>query len=71
VIGEEKCCSFRTIEIAVIDGGSGGGGDSDRNNTLKYKNLSIEIQRMWYMKCVIMPLTIGVTGIETKRLKEP
>jgi len=25
---------------------------------------------MWKLKCVIIPLTIGTTGIVTKRLKE-
>jgi len=30
----------------------------------------IEIQRMWNMKCVIRPATIGANGIVTKGLKE-
>jgi hypothetical protein len=36
---------------------------------LKYENLSIEIQRMWNMKCVVMPVITGATGIVTKGLK--
>jgi hypothetical protein len=50
---------------------------SDRNviqkeseEKLKYKNLSIEIQRMWNMKCVVIPVIIGATGIVTRRLKK-
>jgi hypothetical protein len=30
---------------------------------LKYKNLSIEIQNMWNMKCFVIPVIIGATGI--------
>jgi hypothetical protein len=49
---------------------------SDRNviqkeseKKLKYKNLSIEIHLMWKMKCFVIPVIIGATGIATKGLK--
>jgi hypothetical protein len=49
----------------------------DRNATqkeaekkLKYKSLCIEIQRMWNMKCMIMLLVTGATGIVTEGLKK-
>jgi hypothetical protein len=37
---------------------------------LTYKNLSIEIQRMWNMKCFVIPVMIGATDIVTKGLKK-
>jgi hypothetical protein len=50
---------------------------SDRNeiqkaseNKLKYKNLSIEVRRMWNMKCFVIRVITGITGIVNKRLKK-
>jgi hypothetical protein len=37
---------------------------------LKYKNLSIEIQRIWNMKCFVTPVIIGATGIVSKSLQK-
>jgi fructose-1,6-bisphosphatase/sedoheptulose 1,7-bisphosphatase-like protein len=37
---------------------------------LRYKNLSIEIQRMWNMKCFVTPVIIGATGIVSKSLQK-
>jgi hypothetical protein len=37
---------------------------------LKYKNLSIDIQRMWNMKCFVIPVIIGATGIVSKILQK-
>jgi hypothetical protein len=34
------------------------------------KNLSIRIQRMWNMKCLVIPVAIGATGIVIKGLKK-
>jgi hypothetical protein len=41
----------------------------ESENKLKYKNLSIEIQRMWNMKCFVITVIIGATGIVTRGLK--
>jgi len=37
---------------------------------LKYKSLCIEIQRMWNLKCTIIPVITGATGIVTRSLKK-
>jgi hypothetical protein len=37
---------------------------------LKYNNLSIEIQRLWNIKCFVIPVITGATGIVTKGLKK-
>ena len=37
---------------------------------LKYKSLWIDMQRMWNMKCKIIPVTNGVAGIVTNGLKK-
>jgi hypothetical protein len=37
---------------------------------LKYKNISIQIQRMWNMKCFVIPVIIGATGIVSKSLQK-
>jgi hypothetical protein len=36
---------------------------------LKYRTVSLEIQRMWNVKCFVIPVTIGSTGIVTEGLK--
>ena len=41
----------------------------EAENKLKYKSLCIEIQRMWNMKCTIIPVVNGATGTVTKGLK--
>ena len=37
---------------------------------LKYKSLCIEMQRMWNLKCTIIPIIIGATGIVTRSLRK-
>jgi hypothetical protein len=39
-------------------------------NKLKYRSLFIEIRRMWNLKCKIIPVIIGATGIVTRSLRK-
>jgi hypothetical protein len=64
IIKNKKDKNCLLIDVAV---------PSDRNvvnkeaeKKLEYKNLSIEIQRMWNMKCLVIPVVIRATGIVTK-----
>ena len=37
---------------------------------LKYKDLTIEIQRMWNVKTKVIPIIIGTTGTISKSLRK-
>jgi hypothetical protein len=63
---KEKTCTL--IDVAI---------PADRNvaqkeaeKKLKYKSLSIDIQGIWNMKCMIIPVTTGATGIVMRSLKK-
>jgi hypothetical protein len=43
---------------------------NEAEKKLKYKSLCIEIQRMWHLKCTIIPVIIGATGIVTRSLRK-
>ena len=50
---------------------------SDRNIALKeielkskYKDLELEIQRMWHMKIVVIPMVVGALGTVKKEMEE-
>jgi len=43
---------------------------NEAQRKLKNKNLSIEIQRMWNMKCFVIPVITGATGIVTEGLQK-
>jgi len=63
---KEKTCILIDVAIGV-----------DRNvvqqeaeEKFKYKSLCIEIQRMWNLKCTIVSVIIGATGIVTRSLRK-
>jgi hypothetical protein len=63
---KDKPCTL--IDVAI---------PADRNvvqkeaeKKLKYKRLSIVIQRTWNLKCTIIPVIIGATGIVTRSLRK-
>jgi hypothetical protein len=42
--------------------------NSNNNNRKLYTSLSVEIQRMWNMKCFVIPVITGATGNVTRGL---
>jgi hypothetical protein len=42
----------------------------EAKNILKYKDLTIEIQRMWNAKARVLPVIIGVTGTISKSFRK-
>jgi hypothetical protein len=59
---KERTCTL--IDVAL---------PTDRNvmqkeveKKLKYKRLGIEVQRMWNLECMVVPVIIGATGLVTQ-----
>ena len=68
IIKNIKQKTFTLIDVAI---------PADRNvvqneaeKKLKYKSLCIEMQRKWNLKCTIVSVIIGATGILTRSLKK-
>jgi hypothetical protein len=63
---KEKTCTLVDVSISadrnVVQ--------KDAEKKLEYKSLCIEIQRMWNLKCTIIPVIIGATGIVTRSLRK-
>ena len=66
IIKNKKREYMQTVHVAI---------PADRNvvqkeaeKMLKYKSLCIEIQRTWNMKCAVIPVIIGASGIVTRSL---
>jgi hypothetical protein len=68
IIKNKKEKTRKLIDVAI---------PADRNfvqkeveKKLKYKSLCVEKQRMWNLKCTIISVAIGATGIVTRNLKK-
>jgi hypothetical protein len=68
IIKNKKGKTCTLIDVAIL---------ADRNvvqkeaeKKLQYNSLGIEIQRMWNLKCTVIPVIIGATGVVTKSLKK-
>jgi hypothetical protein len=44
--------------------------NNNNNNNLRYKDLTIEIQRMWSVKTKVVPVIIGTTGTISKSFRK-
>jgi len=42
----------------------------ESEKVLKYKDLTVEIQRMWNVKTKVIPVIIGVTGTISKSFRK-
>jgi len=62
---KEKTCTL--IDVAIPAGKTVVQKEAEKK--LKYKSLCIEIQRMWNLKCTIVPVITGTNGIVTRRLR--
>jgi hypothetical protein len=64
----------RNICINTLHKGDNVDGDDDDDNNiiiiLKYKDLTIEIQRVWNVKTRVIPVIIGATGTISKSFRK-
>jgi hypothetical protein len=55
-----RCCNFRRQKC-----------DKERNREYsKYKDLTMEVQRMWNVKTNVIPVIIGATGTVSKSFRK-
>ena len=65
-ITKKKTCTLIDVAIPADRNAE----QKDAEKKLKYKSLCIEIHRMWNLKCTIIPVIIGATGIVTRSLRK-
>jgi len=59
---KEKTCTLIDADRNVVQ--------KEAEKKLKYKRLSVVIKRKWNLKCTIIPVIIGATGILTRSLRK-
>ena len=64
------CCWFDAACRCLSVFHNNNNNNKEAEKKLKYKSLCIEIQWMWNLKCTIIPVITGATGIVTRSLKE-
>jgi hypothetical protein len=62
---KEKTCTLADVAIPADKNVV----QKEAEKKLKYESLCIEIQRMWNLKCTIIPVIIKATGIVTRNLR--
>ena len=55
-----RCCDLRDRNVIKMEA----------EKILKYKDLTIEIQRMWKVKTCVIPVIIGATGTISKSFRK-
>jgi len=63
---KEKTCTL--IDVAIP--ANRNAAQKEAENKLKYKSLCIKLQRVWNLKCTIIPVIIGATGIVMRSLRK-
>ena len=64
IIRDSEKGTFRLIDVAIS--GDSNAIKKDAEKILKYKDLTTEIQRMWYVKTKVIPVIIGATETISK-----
>ena len=68
IIKNKKEKAYTLIDVAIPANRNAVQKEAEKN--LKYKSLCIEIQQMWNLKCTIILVIIGATGIGTRSLRK-
>jgi hypothetical protein len=68
IIRDNKQGTCMSIDVTVHAGRNEIKKEAEK--VLKYKDLTIEIQRMWNVKAKVIPVITGATGTSSKSLRQ-